>query len=83
MIVRRCSSKGAFEAFPEKQVKVDLSSLKNGFVVIVETPVLVIVKDVFEVSVFKDGKLLIKDCGSLEAAEEQAAKVYRKLFEKV
>ena len=80
MIVRRCSSKGAFEALPEKQVRIDLVSLKKKFSVLVETPVLVIIKDQFEVSVFRDGKLLIKQCDSQEKAEEQAKRIYEKLF---
>ncbi len=76
MIVRMCDSKGAFEAFPEKQIKLDLKNITKIFEVIIETPVLIIIKDKFEVSIFRDGKLLIKNCKSLEEAEEQARRVY-------
>lgn len=81
MIVRLCDTKGAYEALPEKQMKVDLSRLKNKFNIVIESPVIVIIKDEFEVSIFRNGKLLIKNCKSQEKAEEQARKVYAKLKE--
>ena len=82
MIVRLCNAKGAYEALPEKQVKVDLSSLKKRSSIIIESPIVVIIKDEFEVSVLRNGKLLIKNCKSQEKAEEQAKRVYEKLEEK-
>ncbi len=79
MIVRLCDTKGAYEALPEKEMKVNLKELKKKFTVLIETPILVIIKDSFEVSVFKNGRLLIKDCKLQERAEEQAKKVYEVL----
>lgn len=81
MIVRLCGSGGAYEAFPERSVKLDLKDVARSFKVVIQTPILLIVKDTFEVSIFKNGRLLIKNCSSLEKAEEQASKVYKKLFE--
>ena len=76
MIIRRCSTKGAFEAFPEKNVNLDLSRLKS-FKTIATTPFLVIIKDKYEVTCFKSGRLLIKNCPKKEDAEKQAKKLYK------
>ena len=76
MIVRLCGSGGAFEALPEKQLKLDLKKIGKKLEVVIETPVLVIVKDRFEVSIFRSGKLLIKNCKVLQDAEKQAEKIY-------
>lgn len=78
MIIRKCSTKGAFEAFPEKNIQLDLSKLKS-FKAIATTPFLVIIKDKFEVTCFKTGRLLIKNCANKGDAEKQAVKIYKKL----
>ena len=79
MIVRLCSSGGAYEVIPDKQLKINLSKLKDKFEIVVETPSVVIIKDKFEVSIFKNGKLLIKRCNDKEKAEEQAKTIYQRL----
>lgn len=79
MIIRKCSTKGAFEAFPEKNIQLDLSKLKS-FKAIANTPFLTIIKDKYEVTCFKSGRLLIKNCPKKEEAEKQAKKLYKLLI---
>lgn len=87
MIIRKCSTKGAFEALPENNRQLDLNKLrnlaklKNQIKIIADTPFVIIIQDKFEVSCFKNGKLLIKNCNKKEDAEKQAKKLY-KLLEK-
>lgn len=78
MIIRKCSTKGAFEALPEKNTQLDLTKLKS-FKTIATTPFLIIIKDKFEVTCFKTGRLLIKNCPKKEDAEKQAVRIYRVL----
>ncbi len=79
MIVRKCSTKGAFEAFPEKDKFLDLKKLRTSYKLVADTPFLIIIKDKFEVTCFKTGRLLIKNCPTREEAEKQAVKIYRML----
>lgn len=80
MIVRKCSTKGAFEALPENHKQLDLEKIrKSKFKIIADTPFVVIIQDKFEVSCFKNGKLLIKSCKNIKNAEKQAEKLYKLL----
>ena len=72
MIIRKCKTKGAFEAIPEKPMTLDLEKIKNKFKLIADLPILVIVNVMdYEVICYKSGKILIKNCDS----EEEARKV--------
>lgn len=85
MIIRKCSTKGAFEALPENNKQLDLEKIrnkKNKFKIIADTPFVIIIQDKFEVSCFKNGKLLIKNCNNKEDAEKQAKKIYKILESK-
>lgn len=79
MIIRKCSTKGAFEAFPEKDKFLNIKKLRTLYKTIADTPFLVIIKDKFEVTCFKTGRLLIKNCPNKEDAEKQAVKIYKKM----
>ncbi len=76
MIVRVCSTKGAFEVLPEQKMDLDFAKLKKHFQPILETPLVLIVKDEFEVSCKKNGNLIIKQCKELVHAEAQAKRIY-------
>jgi hypothetical protein len=73
VLIKRCSSKGAFEVITNK--KIDLQKLKGKFEMIVEVPDFVIVKSKCEISVYKNGKMLIKNCKTKELAEEESNKI--------
>ena len=76
MIVRVCATKGAFEVLPEKKMSLNFVALKKKFVILIETPLVIIMKDTFEVSCKKNGILLVKHCDNAKDAEEQARKIY-------
>ena len=76
MIVRVCATKGAFEVLPEKKMSLDFGKLKERFQILIETPMVLIVKDNFEVSCKKNGNLIIKYCPLREDAEKQALRIY-------
>ena len=78
MIIRRCSTKGAFEVIPDsKDSKLDFSSIKDRFKINFEIPSLIIFDfDVYSVSCFKNGKILIKNCDSETVAEKIVEVLY-------
>jgi len=77
MIIRRCSTKGAFEAVPEKNIQLNLDKIKSKYEAIASLPILIIIKiDSYEVTCYKNGKLIIRKCESKEDAEKIAEKVY-------
>ena len=79
MIIKRCSSKGAFEAIPEKPIKLDLDRIKSKYEVLADLPILIIIRlRNFEVTCFKNGKLMIKNCDSKEKAEEVVEEIMKK-----
>ena len=74
-IVKKCSTKGAFEVVSDK--KLNFENAKKKFEVIADTPVLLLVKvKDCDISCFKTGKLLIKGCKSKEKAEKIAKEFY-------
>ncbi len=80
MIVRRCKTGGAFEAIPEKNIQLNFKNIKSRFEVLEDLPILIIIKcQGYEVTCYKNGKLMIK-CNSIETAEEITKEVYENLF---
>lgn len=76
-IVRRCTTKGAFEAIPEKSMQLNLDKIKSKYTAIAEVPILVIIKyENYEVTCYKNGKLIIRNCTVKEDAEKVAEKIY-------
>ena len=77
MIIRKCKTKGAYEAIPEKPTILDLNKLKNKFEVVADLPILLIVKcKNIEVTCYKNGKLLMKT-DSEKVAEEITKEIYK------
>ncbi len=78
MIVRRCSSKGAFEVIPEKSNCIDFVRIKKNFKVSFEIRALVIIEhDKYNITCYKNGKIMIRNCNSIEEAEKVAEELYR------
>ncbi|MBS3152832.1 hypothetical protein J4230_05480 [Candidatus Woesearchaeota archaeon] len=77
MIVRRCSTKGAFEAIPEKNINLNLYKIKLKYETIADLPILVLIKyNNYEITCYKNGKLIIRKCEIKEEAEKIANKIY-------
>ena len=75
-----CRARAAFEFIPKKNVKLDMPATaiamkRANFILEADTPVILIVKvDEFPVSIFKNGKILVretKDCVTAELAVEK------------
>lgn len=80
-IIKKCSTKGAFEVVSDKKFNFD--KVKKKFEIIADTPVILLVKvKDCDISCFKTGKLLIKGCKSKEKAEKIAKEFY-KVIEKI
>ena len=77
MIVRRCSTKGAFEAIPERSMNLNLDKIKSKYETIADLPILIIIKyENYEVTCYKNGKLVIRKCEIKEEAEKISEKIY-------
>ena len=77
MIVRRCTTKGAFEAVPERPLNLDLKKIKGKYISIADLPILIIIKyQSYEITCYKNGKLIIRNCLVKEDAEKIAEKIY-------
>ena len=75
-----CSSKGAYEAIPNKSMKLELSGLEAKFrkkesKIICNAKVLLIIEQFCEVTIYPDGRLLLKT-GSEKEARKAAEWVY-------
>ena len=77
MIIKKCQSGGAYIVRTEEKVEFDFEDISKKFKTLAKTPVLIIVKDKFEITVYKNGKLMIK-CETEKEAEEQAQKIFIK-----
>lgn len=77
MIIRRCATRGAFEAIPEKNMNLNLVKIKSKYQTIADLPILVIIKfNDFEITCYKNGKLIIRKCDVKEEAEKIAERIY-------
>lgn len=77
MIIRRCATRGAFETIPERHMQLDLSKIKSKYETIADLPILVMIKyNNYEVTCYKNGKLIIRKCDVKEEAEKIAKKIY-------
>jgi ribonuclease HIII len=79
MMVKPCSTKGAFNAIPETQMKIDFEEIKKikELEMVTFTPYLVVVKiDGTELVIYPSGKLLIKT-NDKKVAEKIAEKIYK------
>ena len=76
-IVRRCSTKGAFEAIPEKNMQLNLDRIKSKYQTIADLPILIIIRyENYDITCYKNGKLIIRNCNLKEEAEKIAEKIY-------
>ncbi len=74
----KCKTKAAFSAKLRKPGKLDLDKLKRQFEVVLETPILLVLKvEGLEVIVHGYGELLFKNCSDMSAMEKIAEKIYK------
>ena len=77
MIIRRCKTRGAFESIPEKNIQLNLDKIKIKYKPSVDLPILIMIRvDDSDVTCYKNGKLLIRDCDTEEEAKKVAEKIY-------
>lgn len=73
----KCKTKVAYSAKLKKQGKLDLEKIKEKFEVILDTPILLVVKvEGVEVIVHGYGELLFKKCEDVELMKKIAEKIY-------
>jgi hypothetical protein len=77
-ILKPCKTSAAFEAIPRDRLSLDLDQceeiLRNVCTIVTNAGILLIVNDRCEVSIHKDGRLILKT-DSNDLAAEQAARI--------
>ena len=77
MIIRRCSTKGAFEVIPDNSKSLNFDKIKKNFKLTFEIPMLIMFNyKTYSITCYKNGKTLIKNCKSEEEANELAGLIY-------
>ena len=75
--IAKCKSKAAYSAKLRKQGVLNLVKVRGKFDVVLDTPVLLVVKvDGVEVVVHGYGELLFKNCSDTSLMEKIAEKIY-------
>lgn len=75
--LEKCKTKAAYSAKLKKQSQLHLQKIKNKFEVVLETPILLVVKvEGVEVIVHGYGELLFKKCEDVELMKKIAEKIY-------
>ena len=78
IIIRKCRTKGALEAIPERNIQMNLNKIKSKFDVIADLPILVIIKiNNYNITCYKNGKLVIRNCTEVKEANKIAEEIYR------
>ena len=79
----KCKTKAAHSAKLLQKGKLDLSKIKKKFEIIMETPILLVVKtEAGETIVHSHGEILFKKCTDMELMESIAKKIYETGLEK-
>ena len=76
--IAKCKTKATFSAKPRKQqIVLNLEKIKKTFMVILDTPILLVLKiEGIEIIVHKHGELLFKNCTDTTLMEKIARDVY-------
>lgn len=74
--VEYCTTKAAFRTKPLKQIKLNLDRIKKQFETIIDTPLVLLVKEEDEIVVHKFGELLFKTIKDEEKIKRIAEKLY-------
>jgi hypothetical protein len=75
--LEKCKTKAAYSAKLKKPARLNLEHIKKKFKVILETPILLVIKEKgVEVIVHGYGELLFKSCEDVELMKNIAKKVY-------
>ena len=73
----KCKTKATFSAKLKRQGKLDLKKIAKKFEVVMETPILLVIKvEGIEIIVHSYGELLFKNCEDTELMEKIAKNVY-------
>lgn len=73
----KCKTKATYSAKLRPKGKLDLQKIKNNFEVVLETPILLVIKAYdIEVIVHNYGELLFKNCEDFPLMEKIAEKIY-------
>lgn len=76
-ILAKCKTKATFSAKLKKSQKLNLKKVAQKFEVVLETPILVVIKEQgIEIIVHGHGELLFKKCNDTELMEKIAEKIY-------
>lgn len=77
-LLKPCKTSAAFEAIPRERLNLDLDRseeiLKNVCTIVTNAGILLIVNDLCEVSIHKDGRLILKT-DSQDLASNQAGRI--------
>lgn len=74
----KCKTKAAYSAKLKQQGKLDLIKIKNHYEILMETPILLVIKTAAgEVIVHAHGELLFKKCTDTDLMEKVAEEIYR------
>ncbi len=75
--VGKCKTRAGYSAILRKKQALNLKGIKNKFEVVMETPILLVIKvKEIEVIVHSYGELLFKDCNDVPLMEEIAEEVF-------
>ena len=73
----KCKTKAAYSAKLQQKGKLDLKKVKENFEVLMETPILLVIKtEAGEVIVHSHGEILFKGCKDVELMEEISKTIY-------
>lgn len=73
----KCKTRAAYSAKLKKQGQLDLDKIKRKFEVVLETPILLVIKvEGIEIIVHQYGELVFKNCQDMTLMEQIANDVY-------
>ena len=76
-ILGKCKTRAAYSAKLRKQGRLDLDKIKKKFEVVLETPILLVIKaEGIEIIVHQYGELIFKRCEDIELMERMVKEIY-------
>jgi len=77
LIVKKCSDKGGYSVTRNPIKPINLKSIKKHFNVLAETPIVLVIKEKYEIIIHNYGELLFKNAENTKEIEKIARKVFK------
>lgn len=77
LIIKKCTDRGGYSVKQEPLRNLNLNKIKKHFKTLIETPVVLVIREKYEIIVHNYGELIFKDANNIKDIEKIAKRIYK------